>query len=226
MFEDACLVRPVAAGHYTGPERRSAAQPPAHPPALWLARMLDEMDHGMLLVGSDGTLHHANQPARLELGRSDTLQLTGPRVHAVRREQQGSLLGALADACHGRRRLLMLGHGQLLPVAAVPLSDGHRDSDVMVLLLLGKRQNFAGLTVDFFAHTHGLTGAEARVLQALCGGLRPKEVARQFDVAVSTVRTQISSIRHKTQTVSIRDLVERVGTLPPIASRMRPALSS
>lgn len=218
MFEDACLVRPVAA-HYTGPERRHA-----QPTARWLARMLDEMDHGMLLLAPDGTLHHANQPARLELARNDTLQLLGSRVQAVRREQHGSLLGALADAGHGRRRLLMLGQGPVLPVAAVPLNEGSRESDVMVLLLLGKRQNCAGLTVDFFAHTHGLTGAEARVLQALCGGLRPKEVARQFDVAVSTVRTQISSIRHKTQTASIRDLVERVSTLPPIASRMRSAL--
>ncbi|MBL0728985.1 helix-turn-helix transcriptional regulator [Piscinibacter sp. HJYY11] len=218
MLEDACLARPVVAP-YTGPERRSAP-----PTARWLARMLDEMDHGMLLLAPDGTLHHANQPARLELARHDTLQLFGSRVQAARREQQGSLLGALADAGHGRRRLLMLGQGAMLPVAAVPLNEGSRESDVMVLLLLGKRQNCAGLTVDFYAHTHGLTVAEARVLQALCGGLRPKEVARQFDVAVSTVRTQISSIRHKTQTASIRDLVERVSTLPPIASRMRSAL--
>jgi DNA-binding CsgD family transcriptional regulator len=219
MLQDACLVRPAVA-YYTGPERRSAAPSTAQ----WLARMLDEMDHGMLLVAPDGALHHANQPARVELARSDTLQLQGHRIHAARRDQQGSLLGALADAGHGRRRLLMLGQGPLLPVAAVPLNEGEHDSDVMVLLLLGKRQNCAGLTVDFFAHTHGLTSAEARVLQALCGGMRPKEVARQFDVAVSTVRTQISSIRHKTQTASIRDLVERVSTLPPMASRMRSAL--
>jgi DNA-binding CsgD family transcriptional regulator len=220
MFEDACLDRPVTPPlHYTGPERRAS-----HAMNGWLARMLDEMDHGMLLLASDGTLHHANQPARLELARHDTLQLLGPRVQAVRREQQGGLLGALADACHGRRRLLMLGQAAMLPVAAVPLSEGSREADVMVLLVLGKRQNCAGLTVDFFAHTHGLTVAEARVLQALCGGLRPKEVARQFDVAVSTVRTQISSIRHKTQTVSIRDLVERVSALPPIASRMHSVL--
>lgn len=220
MLEDARLVRPDTAVRYTGPERRSAPQPTSR----WLARMLDEMDHGMLLVAPDGTLHHANQPGHLELTRGDTLHSIGQRVHAARREQQGSLLGALADAGHGRRRLLMLGDGQALPVAAVPLNEGTREDDVMVLLVLGKRKACPGLTVDFFAHTHGLTSAEARVLQALCGGLRPKEVARQFDVAVSTVRTQISSIRHKTQTVSIRDLVERVSTLPPIASRMRSAL--
>ena len=220
MFEDACLDRPTYSARYTGPERRSASQPTSH----WLARMLDEMDHGMLLAAPDGTLHHANHPARLELARIDSLQVIGSRLQAARREQQGHLLGALADAGHGRRRLLMLGEGQVLPVAAVPLNEGTREAAVMVLLVLGKRQACPGLAVDFFAHTHGLTCAEARVLQALCGGLRPKEVARQFDVAVSTVRTQISSIRHKTQTVSIRDLVERVSTLPPIASRVRSAV--
>ncbi|MCR5884695.1 helix-turn-helix transcriptional regulator [Rhizobacter sp. J219] len=209
---------------YLGPERRR--QSTAESMTRWLAHMLDETDHGMLLVSPDGTLHHANQPARLEFIRGDTLQLVGSHVNAARREQQGSLLGALADAGHGRRRLLMLGAGRVLPVAAVPLSEGTRETDAMALLVLGKRRNCPGLSVDFFAHTHGLTCAEARVLQALCGGLRPKEVARQFEVAVSTVRTQITNIRHKTQTSSIRDLVERVSTLPPIASRVRSAVLS
>ena len=62
------------------------------------------------------------------------------------------------------------------------------------------------------------------MLQALCDGLRPKEVARRCEVAVSTIRTQISSIRTKTQTASIRDLVSRVSVLPPITLAMKTAL--
>ena len=63
------------------------------------------------------------------------------------------------------------------------------------------------------------------MLQALCDGLRPKDAARQFGVAVSTIRTQISSIRTKTQTASIRDLVFRVTTLPPITLAMKTLLT-
>ena len=206
---------------YQGPERRTSSAPITR----WLARMLDEMDHGMLLITPTGALRHANQPARQELGLGHSLVWAGGAVHAARREQQGLLMQALADACRGRRCLLGLGEpGQSLSVAVVPLGNDGADGEALVLLALGKRQSCETLTVGFFARTQGLTAAEARVLQALCDGLRPKEVARRCEVAVSTIRTQISSIRTKTQTASIRDLVSRVSVLPPITLAMKTAM--
>ena len=43
-------------------------------------------------------------------------------------------------------------------------------------------------------------------------------IARRFGVALSTVRTQISSIRQKTRSSSLRALVRQVALLPPIVS--------
>jgi DNA-binding CsgD family transcriptional regulator len=214
-------VRPEA-GLYLGPERRSR---PASM-ARWLARMLDEMDHGMLLVSARGDLRHANQPARQELARSVSLQLSNGLVQAAQGSERGALSAALAEAQRGKRRLLSLGHnGDALSIALVPLDTDGGAAEPLVLLLLGKRQSCETLTVDFFARTQGLTSAEAKVLQALCEGLRPKEAARQLGVAVSTIRTQISSIRTKTQTASIRDLVSRVAALPPITLAMKTVLT-
>lgn len=208
-------------GIYLGPERRATAAVMTH----WLARMLDEMDHGMVLVTPAGALRHANQPARRELASGTSLRQLEGGVQAAHRDQQGGLTQALAEAGRGRRRLLTLGCNEhALPVAVVPMGDDGRASEPLVLLVLGKRQSCEGLTVDFFARTQGLTGAEARVLQALCNGLRPKEMARQFEVAVSTIRTQISSVRTKTQTASIRELVSRVTALPPITHAMKSVL--
>lgn len=213
---------PSSEGTYRGPERRTQAAAMTR----LLARMLDEIDHGMLLVTPSGLLRHANQPAHRELLAGHGLLLTEGWVQAALREQAGLLAHALAEAGHGRRRLLTLGAGvQRLSVAVVPLVDEGRASEALALLVLGKRQSCEALTVDFFARTQGLTGAEAKVLQALCDGLRPKEVASRFDVAVSTVRSQISSIRTKTQTASIRDLIHHVTTLPPITTAMKTALS-
>jgi DNA-binding CsgD family transcriptional regulator len=209
-------------GIYLGPERRTA------PAAMtrWLARMLDEMDHGMLLVSPTGDVRHANQPARRELACGNSLSLSESGVCATHREQHETFMQAIADASRGRRRLVTLGtNGHALSLAVVPLGDEDTDTEALVLLVLGKRQSCEVLTVDFFARTQGLTSAEARVLQALCDGLRPKEAARQFDVAVSTIRTQISSIRTKTQTASIRDLVSRVTALPPITLAMKTVLA-
>ena len=92
----------------------------------------------------------------------------------------------------------------------------------MALLVLGRRQSTDSLTVDFYARSHALTGAELNVLKALCAGARPKEVARAHGVSITTVRTQIGSIRTKTHTASIRELVDRVAALPPISPVLKP----
>ncbi|MBC7994199.1 MAG: hypothetical protein H7Z15_13285, partial [Rhizobacter sp.] len=98
MLESCSTVTRPADSSYHGPERRTRPAPITR----WLARMLDEMDHGMLLVTPSGALRHANQPARQELGLGSSLVWAGGAVHAARREQQGTLTQALADAGHGR----------------------------------------------------------------------------------------------------------------------------
>jgi DNA-binding CsgD family transcriptional regulator len=67
----------------------------------------------------------------------------------------------------------------------------------------------------------GLTPAETRVLELLCAGVRPTEIAGRAGVAVSTVRTQIGSIRAKTGAASIRELVRQVAVLPPLVGALR-----
>jgi DNA-binding CsgD family transcriptional regulator len=59
------------------------------------------------------------------------------------------------------------------------------------------------------------------VLEHLCGGVRPTEIAQRQGVAVSTVRTQIGSIRAKTGATSIRELVRQVAVLPPLVGALR-----
>lgn len=212
------LAVPGQAG-YTGPERRAAPTPTL---TRWLTLMLDEMDHGMLLVTPGGMLRHANEPARRELACSERLVLVEQQLRGVQRDEGTLISQALADAGHGRRRLLWLGRREPgLSIAVVPLPDETPGGEALVLLVLGRRQPGDAMTIDFYARAQGLTDAEARVLRALCSGLRPKQVAYEFDVAVSTVRTQISSIRHKTQTASIRDLMSHIAALPPITMAMR-----
>jgi DNA-binding CsgD family transcriptional regulator len=91
----------------------------------------------------------------------------------------------------------------------------------MVLLVFGKRSAAETLTVDFYARSHGLTGAEMNVLKRICAGMKPKEIAREAGIAISTVRSHICSIRIKTQTDSIRELINRVAVLPPITPAMK-----
>ena len=100
----------------------------------------------------------------------------------------------------------------------MPDSGGH---DAATLLLLGKTSVCESLSADSFASCHGLTPAEKTVLTALANGQCPTAIARQHGVAISTVRTQIASIRVKTGATSIRDLVESIARLPPLVGVLR-----
>lgn len=205
---------------YPGPERRHGHSAMAR----WLTMMLDEMDHGLLLVDANCNLRHANQLGWQSLQAGDGLRLIKDQVLPRHGDELSGFLGALLSACGGRRRMVNLSRDDgTMPVAFVPMSSP--EDGGLAMLVLGKRHRCESLTLDFFARTHGLTAAETKVLRALCDGQRPKEVARTFSVAVSTVRSQISSIRVKTQTASIGDLLNRVAVLPPISPAMKTALS-
>lgn len=57
------------------------------------------------------------------------------------------------------------------------------------------------------------------MLLGLAEGLVPKQIASKHDVLLSTVRTQISSVRDRTGTRRLADLVQALVSLPPIMPR-------
>jgi DNA-binding CsgD family transcriptional regulator len=207
-----------AAGGYSGPDRRRSA-PLAQ---RCMGHMLDEVDYGMLLVAQDGHLLHANKAARRDLDAQHPLQLLGRELRPRLEADHAALREALAQASRrGLRHLLKLGDAaEHCSVAVVPLGPGGAAGEQAVLLMLGKRNMCEELSVEGFARSHGLTLAETQVLKGLCGGLPPQDIALRHGVALSTVRTQIGSIRAKTGAGSIRALVHRVAQLPPMVGTL------
>jgi DNA-binding CsgD family transcriptional regulator len=209
---------------YAGPERRAAPGTLSN----CMTRMLDEIDYGMLLVGSDAQVVYFNHAARLELDGQHPLQLLGRTLKAQRPQDVAPLADALASAQRGLRKLVSLGAGEhrvCLSVVPLPPTSapelGTEPGGTLTLLVLGKRQVCEQLSVDGFARSMGLTPAETRVLQLLCGGVRPAAIASAQSVAVSTVRTQIGAIRGKTGAKSISELVRQVAVLPPLVGALR-----
>ena len=207
------------AARYHGPERRSVHARSKH----WLAATLDEIDYGMLLLTDEVQAIHVNHAARAELDAAHPLQLLGNTLRARRPQDVLPLADALhAAARRGLRKLLTLGDGaQRISVSVVPLALPDAASEQVTLVMLGKRQVCEVLSVQGFAHSHGLTAAEARVLAGLCRGVPPNGIALQTGVKISTVRTQIGNIRHKTGAASIRALVQQVAVLPPLMGVLR-----
>ena len=222
---DATAANAAASPKYDGPDRRAQSAGLGG----CLTRMLDEIDYGMLLVGAEGQVAYLNHAARLELDSEHPLQITSRTLRAQRPQDVAPLCDALAAAQRGLRKLVTLGSGaQRVSVSVVPLPGGtglrQEDRAPATLLVLGKRQVCEQLSVQGFARSVGLTPTESRVLELLCSGVRPTEVARQQGVAVSTVRTQIGSIRAKTGAGSISELVRQVAVLPPMVGALRGGL--
>lgn len=203
---------------WCGPERRAAASQGTR----WLAQMLDEIDYGMLLLTDTPRVLHANRAARADLDAGHPLQLLGSELRARDAGDVARLHDALAGAQRGLRRFVTLGQGSdRVSVAVVPLGALPMDGPRATLLLLGKRTVCEKLTVQMFARCHALTPAETRVLEALCDGMQPRQVAQDNGVGLATVRTQIGAIRAKTGADSIRDLLHRIAVLPPVMGVVR-----
>ena len=122
-------------------------------------------------------------------------------------------------------------------VAVMPLFDlalpGLADTEAgsaadpcYALLVFPKQQLCDTTTVTLFARERGLTGTEGLVLAMVCKGLRPTEIATRHGVQVCTVRSQLRSIRQKTASDSVRELVEKVSVLPPMARHLQHAPSA
>jgi DNA-binding CsgD family transcriptional regulator len=187
-----------------------------------MAGMLDEVDYGMLMVDAQGQVVYRNHAAGLQLDAEHPLQVGPHGIRSLRPQDHAPLLEALAAARRGLRKLLQLGEAeQRVSVAVVPLAAGGPAGRAATLLLLGKRRVCQQLSVLGFARLAGMTAAETRVLEALCAGIDPTDIAKRRAVKMSTVRTQINRIREKCGAASIREVVQQVAMLPPMLSALR-----
>lgn len=204
---------------YRGPERRQRSQDGANP----MQAMVDELEHGIVLLTADLKVVLLNHCARVELDDSHPLQMLGEELRAREPLDVARLHGALTAAAErGLRRLITLGQGdQRVTLAVVPLMESGSRGPHACMVSLGKRQMCERLSVHWYAQAHGLTPAEARVLDALSTGVTPRDVAAMLGVQLTTIRTQLCNVRAKTGTRDLRALLHQVALLPPMVSSLR-----
>jgi len=183
-----------------------------------LLGMLDEIDYGLMVLGADARILLANQLARLELGGERFVRRRQDKLAASTARHGAKLEAALANIRRGQRSLVTLnGTDGELALSFVPLNSGAHTADAaLALVILGKRDACEALTLQHYGQLHGLTGAEQALLPAIIRGLSVEAIAQQQCVALSTVRTQLGSIREKTGATSLRMLMARLTSLPPI----------
>lgn len=187
-----------------------------------LLRVFDEIDYGMLLLDGQGRILHANHLARHELAQRRLLRACSGSLMGNTPEHSERIQQALDAALRGQRRLVLMREGDRdLSMAFTPLSHPLEDDVPTVLVVLSRQNVCDNLAVRMFARALALSPTEEVVLLALCRGLDINEIAAENGVAVSTIRSQIKTLREKAGASSIRRLLQRINSLPPVVPALR-----
>jgi DNA-binding CsgD family transcriptional regulator len=188
----------------------------------YLMRVFDEIDYGMLIIDAQGHILHANHLARHELANGRVIMSYGNSLLGSSAELTSQIQVAMESSFRGQRKLLMLTAGDKeLSLAFTPLSHPLEADAPSVLVLLSRQNTCDNLAVRMFARTLNLSPSEESVLLGLCRGLQINEIAEQHGVAESTIRSQIKTLREKAGAPSIRRLLHRINSLPPVVPALR-----
>jgi DNA-binding CsgD family transcriptional regulator len=187
-----------------------------------LMRVLDEIDYGVLVIDAQGRLRHVNHLARHEMASSRLIMNHGNTLLGTTTEFTLQIQQALDQALRGQRRLVSLRNvSRELSLAFIPLSHPLETDSPSVLVLLSRQSASENLAVRLFARAQNLSPSEESVLMALCRGLSIPDIAAEHGVVQSTVRSQIKALREKTGCPSIRLMMQRVNSLPPVVPALR-----
>jgi len=187
-----------------------------------LLRVMDEIDYGVLVIDGQGRLRHANHLARHEMASGRLIMCHGNVLLGITTEFTEQIQTAMEQALRGQRRLLLLDQDHKeLSMAFIPLSHPLEPDAPSVLVLLSRQNACENLAVRMYARAQNLSPSEESVMMGLCRGLSIPDIATDHGVAQSTVRSQIKALREKTGCASIRKLLQRVNSLPPVVPALR-----
>ena len=169
---------------------------------------LDQVTAGVLLMEPNHSIRFANRSAEAlmrQIPRQHNLHATLTQMS--QQAQKGQFVG----------RQLFTPLGAVYAIACAPRARGivtaiqqTRGCVVWLLHPSAAHQTPLQLTAQMFA----LTPAEQKVLGLLQAGQAPKDIADQLHTGLSTVRSQLSNILHKTHTTRQQDLLQLLAAFP------------
>lgn len=189
----------------------SAAGAPPATGALHTA-IVDEIDAALIVCGPRGELHTANAAARQELAASDSVAVRDGYLHVRGIDAQRWYAALRGAAERGRRCLLELELGTTRRTIGVgPL---RTDGEALVLVTLGRESPCSAVALQLLGALHKLTPAEIAVLDGLLAGRSARAIGEERHVALSTIRTQIATMRAKMGADSIEGMLLQAARLP------------
>ena len=181
--------------------------------AVRLTAALDELACGLVFVGADGQLRHANRAAEALLKARDGVMVQRGRVvpidHPIAaRFAEAVRSAATATGARGDAMRLRRSGAPSLTVLVVPIAGALPGA----LVLLDSQDRTQAMP-EVLARLYDLTPTEAELGALLGQGLSPDQAAAERGVRVSTVRSQIKALLHKTETRRLGDLLRTLGRI-------------
>jgi DNA-binding CsgD family transcriptional regulator/PAS domain-containing protein len=183
-----------------------------------------------VITDASGRLLDANDAARRFLIQADGLTLDSRQLAAsrhfetakLRAEIQSAALTHASDLTIGNRVMLLARPSGLSPYI-ISIS-GFRGGELfstqtdlpLALICIVDQARIGNAGVDDLRRLFSLTPAEARLAAALVQGKRLPEIAAEFSVKMSTLRTQLASILRKLDVKRQSDIVRIAWSIPSV----------
>jgi DNA-binding CsgD family transcriptional regulator len=192
-------------------------------PAIAL-RALDQLAAAVIVADSDGRVIQANRAAERVLQRGDGLTVRDGKLGALHvfdsERFDASIAAAAAEqktgAAIGRMRIRRHdGHPPYMLTVAPLGADLALYGRSLALIVFGdpdEKTPSERELAEFFR----LSPAESRLAVALLAGKKLVEIAADFGVQITTLRTQLSSILRKTGVTRQVDLIRLLSNIPMI----------
>lgn len=176
---------------------------------------LAQIQAGIILANAQGEVRFMSSKAE-SLLPDYGLSVRNGKLFARRSDLQGPLCRAVATAAKtasvsAEEIVVPSSSGSLLLLCVAPLRRGHQDltDEPLALLTLGAPAP-QRCAVTHFARRYQLSGAERRLLAALVEGTRLSDYAEDAGVALSTVKSHLSTIFDKSGQRRQADLIRFV----------------
>ncbi|MGD9783654.1 MAG: LuxR C-terminal-related transcriptional regulator [Hyphomicrobiaceae bacterium] len=196
-----------------------------------LTGLLDQLALAVVLTDSEGTVVHANVPARRMMAGEGPLRLRGARLGLACQDAASRLAHVIRDkaeaTCEGHEASCVAisgpNHAARPAVAYVCRIARHmRDSGLLpsavVAVLVPCPGQSASVSADALGALFELTPKESHVLKAIAQGATLPAVAAQFSIALSTVKTHLTSVMDKIGAARQADIVRIAAELSlPVA---------
>jgi DNA-binding CsgD family transcriptional regulator len=182
-------------------------------------KALDQLAACVIFTDGDGQVLGTNPHAEAVLSRGDGLTLRNGRLCAPRTFETARLARLIAAAAHATEpsagcMLIARGGGAapyVVRVAPVAVALAVFDRPVaMVLMTMPAECRTSERDV---AVLYGLSPAESRLAVALTRGKRLADLAPEFGVQITTLRTQVAAILEKLEVERQSDIVRLVSSI-------------